>query len=260
MQPFKGSSGTADMSLNKCSRRGVFAAGMIGLGGWVLHGCTTATPDAATSHMKPGHIALLGDSIFDNKRYVGSDPAVIDQVRAAIPDRWAATLLAVDGDFVGDVRQRLSGMAVGTSHLVLSVGGNDALGHLGVLTGPAQSREEVFLQLERIQSSFAKQYENLVDHLASLGHPLAICTIYDPNFEREQERLLAKPALTIFNDVITRTAFSRGVDLIDLRLLFREPADYANPIEPSAKGGKKLAAAIARWTLLPESEVARVIA
>jgi hypothetical protein len=49
----------------------------------------------------------------------------------------------------------------------------------------------------------------------------------------------------LFNDVITRAAFARGLPLIDLRLICSEPSDYANPIEPSAQRGDKIAAAIA---------------
>ena len=51
--------------------------------------------------------------------------------------------------------------------------------------------------------------------------------------------------LAIFNDVVTRQAFVRGLPLVDLRLVCDEDADYANPIEPSGRGGAKIAAAIA---------------
>jgi hypothetical protein len=56
-----------------------------------------------------------------------------------------------------------------------------------------------------------------------------------------------KAALSLFNDMITRAAFSAGVTLIDLRLICSEAADYANPIEPSVRGGAKMVSAIARW-------------
>jgi hypothetical protein len=46
----------------------------------------------------------------------------------------------------------------------------------------------------------------------------------------------------MFNDIITRTAISRGLPIIDLRLVFNNPADYANPIEPSHIGGAKMVA------------------
>jgi hypothetical protein len=54
-------------------------------------------------------------------------------------------------------------------------------------------------------------------------------------------------ALSAFNDVITREAFARGLGLIDLRLICRNDEDFAGPTGPSAKGGAKIAAAIAGW-------------
>ena len=41
--------------------------------------------------------------------------------------------------------------------------------------------------------------------------------------------------------MITREAVRRGLPVIDLRVLFNDPRDYANPIEPSAVGGAKIA-------------------
>jgi len=55
----------------------------------------------------------------------------------------------------------------------------------------------------------------------------------------------ARIALMLFNDVILRAAFERGLDVIDLRLVCTDPDDYANPIEPSGQGGRKIAATIA---------------
>src|SRR5262249_20871634 len=43
------------------------------------------------------HVVLLGDSIFDNDRYVPGDPSVIKHLRRALPHGWRATLLAGDG-------------------------------------------------------------------------------------------------------------------------------------------------------------------
>ncbi|HUG90419.1 MAG TPA: hypothetical protein VML55_06280 [Planctomycetaceae bacterium] len=55
-------------------------------------------------------------------------------------------------------------------------------------------------------------------------------------------------ALCLFNDVIVREAFRARIPVLDLRLLCVEPKDYSDvsPIEPSAAGGAKIAAAIAR--------------
>ena len=57
---------------------------------------------------------------------------------------------------------------------------------------------------------------------------------------------LAVTALAVPNDCILRCAFSRGVPVIDLRLVCDAPGDYANPIEPSVQGGEKIVAAITR--------------
>jgi hypothetical protein len=84
----------------------------------------------------------------------------------------------------------------------------------------------------------------MLDAIAARGVPTAVCTIYDANFPEPEGRLV-KAALALFNDVISRAAFARGLPLIDLRLICSEPADYANPIEPSALGGQKIARAIA---------------
>jgi hypothetical protein len=52
--------------------------------------------------------------------------------------------------------------------------------------------------------------------------------------------------LAIFNDVITQEAAIHALPVIDLRTIAHSDDDYANSFEPSSKGGRKLAAAIAR--------------
>jgi len=64
----------------------------------------------------------------------------------------------------------------------------------------------------------------------------------------------------VFNDVITRAAFSRGLALIDLRLICDEDSDYANPIEPSVQGGAKMARAILAYAQGQREERSWVIA
>src|SRR5580658_10352230 len=80
-----------------------------------------------------GHIVLLGDSIFDNARYVPDRPPVIEQLRRGLPPGWKATLLAVDGDVTADVAGQMASLPGDATHLFVSVGGNDALGQIPVL-------------------------------------------------------------------------------------------------------------------------------
>jgi len=58
---------------------------------------------------------------------------------------------------------------------------------------------------------------------------------------------VAVAGLTVFNDCIVSAAFTHGLPLLDLRLICTEDGDYANPIEPSARGGEKIARAIVEF-------------
>lgn len=189
----------------------------------------------------PRHVVLLGDSIFDNKIYVGEDdPGVIDQLRTHLPAGWRATLCAVDGDVTSDVITQLKNLPDDATHLVISVGGNDGLQSRGVLTKPAADVAGGLLSMAEVREAFQRDYLAMLDAVLATKKPTAVCTIYDPNFDDELEQRVCVQALATFNDVITRAAVENSLPVIDLRVLFDKPEDYANPIEPSAIGGKKL--------------------
>jgi hypothetical protein len=84
----------------------------------------------------------------------------------------------------------------------------------------------------------------MLEHVLSRRLPTAVCTIYDPRYPERRLRKVAATALTLLNDAITREAFARGAVLIDLRLICDRDEDFANPVEPSARGGAKIAQAI----------------
>ena len=84
-----------------------------------------------------GHVILLGDSIFDNASYVPDRPPVIEQLNQALPHGWRASLLAVDGDLTENVASQLKNLPGEATHLVVSVGGNDALGESRILNESA---------------------------------------------------------------------------------------------------------------------------
>ena len=190
------------------------------------------------------HVVLLGDSIFDNGVYVPDGPAVIDQLRAALPDHWSATLLAVDGDITSDVHQQLKHLPTSASHLVVSCGGNDALGYMSVLGAPVDNISQALERFADIRADFRSKYGAMLAEIQDLECSTLVCTVYDsvPGLEPGQHA-----ALAMFNEVILREAIGAGIDLLDLRLLCTEPADYSemSPIEPSERGGEKITTAIA---------------
>jgi hypothetical protein len=191
------------------------------------------------------HIVLLGDSIFDNRAYTGGAPDVVGHLRELLPGGWRATLCAVDGSTADDLSDQLASVPADGSHVVISVGGNDALLNSDLLgTAVKSTAEALTLFGERILR-FEHAYLAAIDGALALRRDTTVCTIYNGNLGA-REAALARVALMMFNDVILRVAFERGLRVIDLRFVCSEAADYANPIEPSGRGGRKIAQAIAR--------------
>lgn len=192
------------------------------------------------------HVVLLGDSIFDNTAYVAGGPDVVAQLRPVLPEGWSATLCAVDGAVVADVERQLVRLPRDATHLVVSGGGNDALGHADLLNWPAQSAAEVLGQLADAGAAFEARYRRMLGTVLRRRLRVTVCTIYNGNFPDPLTQRLASTALTVFNDAILRAAIETRTPVIDLRLVCDDAADYANPIEPSVRGGAKIARAVAR--------------
>jgi len=189
------------------------------------------------------HVTLLGDSIFDNIAYTRGEPDVIGHLRSLLPAGWQASLLAVDGSVTRDLAAQLPRVPEDTSHLVISLGGNDALMSSHLLNRPVASTAEALGLFANRTGAFESDYRSAIDAALRLGRETTLCTIYRGNFRAEEARLM-RPALAMFNDVILGVALARRLSVIDLRLVCSEPADYANPIEPSGPGGRKIAVAI----------------
>lgn len=192
------------------------------------------------------HLTLLGDSVFDNFAYVPNGTAVIDHLRQLIPASWRATLLAHDGDVVADISKQLSNVPMDTSHVMIGVGGNDALRATAVFADNNCSVIEALERLAKIHDAFRHEFQQMLRQASSLGRPLSVCTIYDamPGLAPE----LQTPLL-LFNDTIVKEAQTANVPVIDLRQVFTSAEDYSepSPSQPSSLGGYKIAKEIANW-------------
>ena len=207
------------------------------------------------------HIVLLGDSIFDNSSYVNlGELDVPNQLRSLVGHNCKVTNLAVDGHLIRHVKNQLNNLPSDVTHLFVSVGGNDGLGHLSIFHTHVNTIGESLQQMYRIGDNFKKRYSEMVDLVLSYNLPTTFCSIYYPRFDarsldrvqdymsvlsngREiQEMVMAAEA--VFNDIITYEVFKRKLPLIDLRVLCDDDQDFANPIEPSCIGGMKIAKTI----------------
>lgn len=186
------------------------------------------------------HLVFLGDSIFDNAAYVDKGHAFIEHLRGILLPNWQATLLAMDGDTSENAVFQLEGIPESASHLFLSVGGNDALQSVPKLNAQVSTVLQGLTVLNTLQLNFRYSYRGLLNGLEKLDKPLTVCTIYDAIPGLPQELVCA---LGLFNDVITREAFSRGLPVIDLRRICTNEEDFSDvsPIEPSSVGGLKIA-------------------
>jgi hypothetical protein len=195
------------------------------------------------------HIILLGDSVFDNAKYVQPDPDLLAQLREMLPSGWKASLLALDGAFTNDVPEQLAKLPSDATHLVLSVGGNDLLGCAeDLLRKPVTVSSDAFLMLAPVVGVFESMYRQVVESCLNKRLRLIVCTIYNGNFADQEFQTMARVVVAVFNDAILQLSREKSLSTVDLRLVCTLPEDYANPIEPSAIGGKKIARAI--WQMI----------
>lgn len=204
-------------------------------------------------------IVLVGDSIFDNIRYVdvaAGEKPVIEHLRKSIPSGWTATLLAVDGNITTDIATQMTKLPSSATHLAMSVGGNDAIQSSGILQQSATSVDAALTTFSVALDDFRGRYRKAMTALLSASRPAMVCTIYDaiPNLTKAKVT-----ALALFNDIIIREAAHQGVPILDLRSICDDSTDFSSvsPIEPSDAGGAKIADAIANMGLLHDFSTPR---
>ena len=204
------------------------------------------------------HIILAGDSVFDNRTYVEvGEPDVRDQLADLLDDGDKATLIAEDGGINEDLSKQLDNIPKDATHLFISTGGNDALLHIDAFTEAVTTIGEALDSFNEMVQEFERDYIKMLTNVIKYGLKTTLCTIYNPYFEHNDMARLtymlppnpnikklqkrSVTALPIFNNIIFQEAFNFGIPIMDLRLIFNDKADYANPIEPSAIGGMKMA-------------------
>jgi hypothetical protein len=200
---------------------------------------------------------LLGDSIIDNKSYVQhGEFSVLEHLEHQSDLQFQQ--LAYDGHTTEHVLsgQMLSPAVQTSSHLVLSVGGNDLLQNIPFLyEGPIENINGAIAGVQQyIFNPLQQRYETIVEKLSSHRANLLLCTVYEGDLGRSDEfrNIIdsSKTMVSAFNDIVYKTANKYGADVLELRDIFVRPEDYANPIEPSHIGGGKLAKAIYDWITL----------
>ena len=193
-------------------------------------------------------LILIGDSIIDNVVYVmPPGQSVLGHLFSLVPD-LDFNQRAIDGDTTVDVLNRQLSEPI-DAPVVLSIGGNDLLKRLEILT--SQKRRLSVDLLEELHTevdAFQKRHQEILSHFQKTA---LICTIYNPIFSKDPElaplQQAAEVVIALFNDAIQQNVRHAGFDLLELRDIITEEDDFANPIEPSDQGGRKLAKEIVEW-------------
>mmetsp|Transcript_19194 Transcript_19194/g.38818 ORF Transcript_19194/g.38818 Transcript_19194/m.38818 type:complete len:245 (+) Transcript_19194:69-803(+) len=196
-----------------------------------------------------GHVVLLGDSTLDNKLYTKGGPSVSGHLRTLLGSR--VTLNAKDGAVLKNVvGSQTKGVPRDATHVVVSAGGNNILGMIGIMRRKVADVHAALLLLRESQKKFAAEYAAMLDAVESLGKKTVVLLQYNPRMTHfaqfKSDQGAAEAALSVFIDTVIREASKRRLPMVDMRAVMTEPGDWANPIEPSESGGKKIAEAIAR--------------
>jgi hypothetical protein len=129
--------------------------------------------------------------------------------------------------------ERLSKLLSPATRCVVSCGGNDVLGLLGLMQSPVSSMIEAAELLTSWQANFLTRDVRMLVMVLSQHLPTAVATIYD---RVPEISAVLRATLTPFNDVILREAANWRLPVVDLCLTCKVASDYSSssPIEPSA--------------------------
>ena len=197
-------------------------------------------------------VNLLGDSIIDNKIYVGPYELSVTEHLYNLTDAIINSI-AVDGHTTKDViHNQLNKLPHYSTHQVLSIGGNDLLQNINFLKNNDElSTKEVFEQAVGIMAPIKRRYQTIVEKLSLTNSNILLCTVYEGNLLNDpllyDIALSSKAMVSMLNDIVYSTANTYKAEVLELRNIFTTPKDYANPIEPSHIGGSKFALEINDW-------------
>jgi hypothetical protein len=131
----------------------------------------------------------------------------VAQLRARLPAAagWRATLRAMDGAVTDEVGLPLDRLPPDASHLVLCVGGDDALGHAQVLGECARTVAGALVRIAGIGMRFRRRYRAMLGTVLARRLPTAVCTICDARLPDPRQRALA----AAIADLLARHDFAR---------------------------------------------------
>ena len=190
------------------------------------------------------HVALLGDSSFDNGNWTDG-PCVTEQVREYFPQ---TSLYACDGALIAAIAPQSMKIPADVTHVVVSVGGNDATAAVNVVKKQCSDGEQAILEVWKFVKAWERDFDIAITELRKQVGPdvkIVLCSIYSPCFGPFGVTTVSQDAADAFialvADAMLRVATRFGLPMIDWRRVMNKVEDFTNPIEPNSTGGLKMA-------------------
>jgi hypothetical protein len=188
-----------------------------------------------------GNIVLLGDSILDNQLYVSSEKSVVKLIEER--NSGETYCYARDGAKIANVFKQIDFIPRGlNASIFLSVGGNDILSHF-------DQCEECFnnKNVDDFLDSTFTLYKDLVKSIGVRfsNNKIYLLDIYYPDSEQYRRYY---PIVTKWNEMLYAFAATEKnvANVIRISDLLTRDDDFSSDIEPSSKGGYKIAGGILR--------------
>jgi len=208
--------------------------------------------DKEASQNKEPTIILLGDSILNNDPYVKKDKSV----SAILKKSYANTrLLAKDGSTIADVYSQIKDINRSkNTFLFLSAGGNDILSLIDAIGVPAineNTPDDLYEGVDEIFDNYINLVEDIKKQLPNTN--IALFNLYYPvdySFSFSTDPDTIKRLITRWNKRLTdkyKQKQTSTPSIIKLNNLLSKKEDFTNSIEPSEKGGKKIAKLIEEY-------------
>jgi hypothetical protein len=183
--------------------------------------------------LKNNNIFLLGDSILNNKKYVGINESIYDGLVKRI-NKNNIFIYAEDGAYINDVFYQIDKIPYSFSLenknniFILSIGGNDLLGGSDIDT--------TFLSYKKLIETIKVKFPN---------NRLILFDIYEPyNIEKITFLYTSisklKENIKLWNNKLYKFCNENNIEIIKISNYINEEKDFTNIIEPSKYGSIKI--------------------
>lgn len=177
-------------------------------------------------------IVLVGDSILENSDYVPKNKSVKDEI---FKKHKNMIMLAKDNSKINDIEKQLKKMPKHlnkkTTHLIISVGGNDILEEY-------QNKKASEITTEEIDKLFIKYRTVLENIKKNYKMKLVLVNIYLPV---ASSHVKLHKVIREWNRRQKSYARNKKMKILAIADKFDEPKHFTNKIEPSQEGSKIIA-------------------